>query len=169
MAKSHSFLITQKTKIMKVLIHSQKLNKAGKIENFEGTTLQDLVNSSTSNGINVADLYNSDEVEVVVNPGNIVLRGLDSVLPQQDIKVFFTIKKNKAGMDAVDINKLGQEVKEIVKTAQKQSSAEQRLALKQVIENAVNSFFRVEPVVTATSVEEVDEELAALIEEGNNL
>lgn len=168
MAKSHSFLITQKTKIMKVLIHSQKLNKAGKIENFEGTTLQDLVNSSTSNGINVADLYNSDEVEVVVNPGNIVLRGLDSVLPQQDIKVFFTIKKNKAGMDAVDINKLGQEVKEIVKTAQKQSSAEQRLALKQVIENAVNSFFRVEPVV-ATATEEVDEELQALIEEGNNL
>jgi len=167
-AKSHSFLITQKTKIMKVLIHSQKLNKAGKIENFEGTTLQDLVNSSTSNGINVADLYNSDEVEVVVNPGNIVLRGLDSVLPQQDIKVFFTIKKNKAGMDAVDINKLGQEVKEIVKTAQKQSSAEQRLALKQVIENAVNSFFRVEPVV-ATATEEVDEELQALIEEGNNL
>lgn len=153
---------------MKVLIHSQKLNKAGKIENFEGTTLQDLVNSSTSNGINVADLYNSDEVEVVVNPGNIVLRGLDSVLPQQDIKVFFTIKKNKAGMDAVDINKLGQEVKEIVKTAQKQSSAEQRLALKQVIENAVNSFFRVEPVV-ATATEEVDEELQALIEEGNNL
>ena len=168
MAKSHSFLITQKTKIMKVLIHSQKLNKAGKIENFEGTTLQDLVNSSTSNGINVADLYNSDEVEVVVNPGNIVLRGLDSVLPQQDIKVFFTIKKNKAGMDAVDINKLGQEVKEIVKTAQKQSSAEQRLALKQVIENAVNSFFRVEPVV-ATATEEVDEELQALIQEGNNL
>ena len=168
MAKSHSFLITQKTKIMKVLIHSQKLNKAGKIENFEGTTLQDLVNSSTSNGINVADLYNRDEVEVVVNPGNIVLRGLDSVLPQQDIKVFFTIKKNKAGMDAVDINKLGQEVKEIVKTAQKQSSAEQRLALKQVIENAVNSFFRVEPVV-ATATEEVDEELQALIEEGNNL
>lgn len=168
MAKSHSFLITQKTKIMKVLIHSQKLNKAGKIENFEGTTLQDLVNSSTSNGINVADLYNSDEVEVVVNPGNIVLRGLDSVLPQQDIKVFFTIKKNKAGMDAVDINKLGQEVKEIVKTAQKQSSAEQRLALKQVIENAVNGFFRVEPVV-ATTTEEVDEELQALIQEGNNL
>jgi hypothetical protein len=132
---------------MKVIVVSQKLNKAGKIENFVGTTFQDLLNASTDNGINVSDLYNRDEVEVVVNPGNISIRGVDSLLPQQDIKVFFTIKKNKAGMEATDINKLSQEVKELVKTAQKQSSVEQKTALKQVISEAINNFYRVAPAV----------------------
>jgi hypothetical protein len=153
---------------MKVIVVSQKLNKAGKIENFEGRTFQDLLNVSTDNGINVGDLYNRDEVEVVVNPGNISIRGVDSVLPQEDFKVFFTIKKNKAGMEATDINKLSQEVKELVKTAQKQSSVEQRTALKQVISEAINNFYRVTPV-PSTPVIEVDPELQDALNELNQL
>jgi len=82
-----------------VIVVSQKLNKAGRVSNFEGTTLGELLATSTDNGINIGDLYTQGEVEVVVNPGNVSLRGVDSVLPEGDVKVFFTIKKNKAGYE----------------------------------------------------------------------
>jgi hypothetical protein len=82
-----------------VIVVSQKLNKAGRVSNFTGNTLGELLQTSTDNGINIADLYSEGEVEVVANPGNLSLRGLDSVLPEGDVKVFFTIKKNKAGME----------------------------------------------------------------------
>jgi hypothetical protein len=82
-----------------VIVVSQKLNKAGRVSNFTGNTLGELLQMSTDNGINIADLYSEGEVEVVANPGNLSLRGLDSVLPEGDVKVFFTIKKNKAGSE----------------------------------------------------------------------
>ena len=49
----------------KVLVHSQKLNKAGRISEFNGTTFGELLLQTTENGININDLYNADEVEAV--------------------------------------------------------------------------------------------------------
>ena len=153
----------------KVLVHSQKLNKAGRISEFNGTTFGELLLQTTENGININDLYNPDEVEAVVNPGNITLRGTDSVLPQGDIKVFFTIKKNKAGSEdfeeALDDLKydLEDEVDEFLQYQLDLVVEAGKVAMRNKIAELRGE------VVYNQPQEELDEELEALKQEARNI
>lgn len=82
----------------KVIIASAKTNAAARTE-FSGSTFGDLKADPIFAGI-----YGSGEgVEAIVKPGNVTLRGDDSVLPEGDFNVFLVATKNKAGLDSSDI------------------------------------------------------------------
>jgi hypothetical protein len=82
----------------KVIIASAKTNAAARTE-FSGTTFGDLKADPIFAGI----YGNGDGVEAIVKPGNVTLRGNDSVLPTGDFNVFLVATKNKAGLDSDDV------------------------------------------------------------------
>ncbi|MEI6186923.1 MAG: hypothetical protein WCP46_00275 [Alphaproteobacteria bacterium] len=82
----------------KVIIASAKTNAAARTE-FSGTTFGDLKADPIFAGI----YGNGDGVEAIVKPGNVTLRGDDSVLPVGDFNVFLVATKNKAGLDSSDV------------------------------------------------------------------
>lgn len=81
----------------KVVIASAKSNAAARTQ-FSGSTFGDLKNDTV-----FASIYGDGAgVEAVVKPGNITLRGNDSVLPEGEFSVFLVPTKNKAGQFDID-------------------------------------------------------------------
>jgi hypothetical protein len=132
-----------------VIVASPKANAAKRIQ-FEGTTFGELKRNSE-----FASLYGSgDGVEAVVNPGNLTLRGDDSVLPEGDLKVFIIATKNKAGWceSVEDVMEEVQEALEEVNQAQLNSLKDALIA-----------------VIKGNTVKSDDAELQKVLREAGNI
>ncbi|MEI6186922.1 MAG: hypothetical protein WCP46_00270 [Alphaproteobacteria bacterium] len=152
----------------KVIVASAKTNAAVRINDFAGVTFGDLKANSAFAGI-----YNGgDGVEVVVKPGNITLRGDDSILPTEDFNVFIIATKNKAGITDSDANAVGTAIAATIKATARIASAQETAALKAALTSSVESFFtapRATIAVAEVVAPVVDEELAAALAEAKKL
>lgn len=148
----------------KVIVASAKTNAAVRIENFTGTTFADLKNNTQFQSV----YGDGSNVEVVINPGNVTLRGDDSNLPEGDFKAFIITKANKAGITDGDAVSVGKAIGQAIKQAQKASSTQQATALKQALIEKINNFFEVDTAVVQQQ-ELADAELQAAILEAKNM
>jgi hypothetical protein len=151
----------------KVIVASAKTNAAVRIDGFTGVTFGDLKANSAFKGV-----YGTGEaVEVVVKPGNITLRGDDSVLPTSDFNVFIIATKNKAGITDSDANAVGTAIAATIKATARRASAQETAALKAALTSSVESFFTAPRAVPATVVAApaVDTELAAALAEAQGM
>ena len=156
----------------KVLIASAKTNTAIRVEGFTGTTFADLkVNPQFS-----AIYNNGDGVEVVVKPGNISLRGDDSILPTGDFSAYIIPTKNKAGISTSDAKEISNTIYTAIIQGAQRANQEQKETLKNNLRAAVQNAFSSNPnqrvVVTETPVAPappVDDELMAALREAQNM
>lgn len=139
----------------KVCVASSAGN-AIKLEAFEGTTWGELKPL-------VANVL-VGEYEAVVKPGNITLRGDDSILPEGDLRVFIIPKKNKAGLSEAAAKTLGKEIAEAIVKGAQLATEDETNALKADIIEVIESHFGVtlENVVGCEECDEAIKEARAL-------
>jgi hypothetical protein len=149
---------------MKVIVASAKINNAIRIEDFTGSTFRELKQNSQFSSI----YGDGSGVDVIINPGNVTLRGDDSTLPSTDFKVFIVPSKNKAGITDGDAVEVGKAIGKAIKEASRVASRQEAMSLKEVLVTRVNEFFQVEgtPVVDQ---ELSDAELEAALLEARSI
>lgn len=139
-----------------VIVASSKANAAKRIQ-FEGSTFGELKANQE-----FASLYESG-LDAVVNPGNVTLRGDDSVLPQGDFKVFLIPSKNKAGYFDLDdtLDEIKEELEEVLEYQVSQ--------IKEAILAKVREFKNNPENQPWNAPGEVDQELQEAIQQAKNI
>lgn len=140
-----------------VIVASPSANQAKRVTT-DATTWGQLKNNAEVAALLVG------EVDAIVKPGNVTLRGDDSVLPEGNFNLYLIATRNKAGVISVAAAKeLGKEIAEaIVSAANKASDTDVRELKEELIEVIENHF-------DVDLNEETDSELKSALEEAKNL
>lgn len=153
-----------------VVIASAKSNTAVRIEGFTGTTFADLKANCQFNCV----YGDGNGVEVVIKPGNITLRGDDSVLPEGNFSVFIIATKNKAGMTAAEVREITRSIEIDIISKSRRASAAEKTALRANLASAVAQVYStatgtVAPSNPAPAAITVDTELEAALAEAQRM
>lgn len=151
-----------------VVIASAKANTAIRVERFTGLTFGELRLNPQ-----FASIYGGgDGVEVVIKPGNITVRGDDSVLPTEDFSAFIIATKNKAGVTAQDAKEISDSVYTAIVANSAVASQEEKAALTTQLVAAVNNVYSIgrgSAQVAQPVQSDMDAELAAALAEARSL
>lgn len=85
------------------------------------------------------------DVEAIVNPGNVTLRGDDSVLPEGDFKLYLVASKNKAGNVSPEAaQQLAERIGKAIVAAAAKASDDDVKQLENDLISEIENFFNVE-------------------------
>lgn len=100
-------------------------------------------------------------VDFVVKPGNVTLRGDDSLLPEGDFTLFIIPSKNKAGnISSSEAVSLGEEIKNAIVAAATKAEGSAVAELKNALIETIEDFFDVSLDAVANDCPECVEALA---------
>lgn len=148
------------------IIVASSTGRAKRVNNFTGSTWGELRQHP-----DVSPLLTSGQ-EVIINPGNLTVRGDDSLLPEGSFNVYLVPTKNKAGYSDAALNNLAKVIGDAIVQAGRKSHEDDLFDLQNEIVDVIENFFNVEVNLESgagSSVSAEDVELQRAVAQAQSL